>query len=355
MKHCAYCGAPLEDEAMFCGQCGEKADVTAPPAASNAEQLPQFREPLPVFEQPLPMMTNAPTFTEEPPKANGSKSAKFLKVVVIIALVFTAIALGALLVVGISGRDNPPPPQQAYAKAKIAIEKGDYETAYHILKENENEYTASLLQTLVYAPTEKVGSNGSKTVWTYDDDGNLTSMTVDRGSVQMEIAFVYDSDDRVVTESGKDGDYTYTRTYRYRNVRTPYESTYTDSDGNDLLTTYDYDGDGRLQKTVEVDRAFGGETVVEYAYDGDRLETITRCIDDGEPTVTTYAYAEDGKSMTVTDGSFTEEYTFDDSGYTKTMVFTDGVDGEVITYTYTREWHYHPYGVPYGVRDWIER
>ena len=159
------------------------------------------------------------------------------------------------------------------------------------------------------------GGGDANITYTYDPDGNLTSVTDDNSHVT---TYSYDPDDRLSTVTDADGN---TTTYTY------------DGDGNETsvtdplghVTTYAYNTDDQL--VSETDPSGGGTTTYTYDPDGNLL-TVT----DPDDNTTTYTYDADDREATETSptGGVTT-YSYDLVG---NVTETVDPDGHTITYSY---------------------
>jgi RHS repeat-associated protein len=185
--------------------------------------------------------------------------------------------------------------------------------------------------------TSVTDPDGNMTSYAYDGDGDVTSVTDPVGNVTEN---VYDDDGEVTSvTNGYGTSSAATTTYTYE---TPIEScpssvtgaAYCDQTTNpdDETTTSYYDALGRLVESVPPDSTEQDPT--SYTYDGDgNVLTMT----DGAGT-TSYTYNADNQLHTVTDTSTNSGYTADDEvtyAYDADGNRTQMVDGSgTTTYTY---------------------
>ena len=95
MKNCTTCGAPLEDNAVFCGNCGSSLD-------SGAPQQPQFNQPQ--FNQPQQPQFGQPQQFGQPFNPNqgfqaGGAAVKQGSNKALIGIIAAVVAVGVIVLV----------------------------------------------------------------------------------------------------------------------------------------------------------------------------------------------------------------------------------------------------------------
>ena len=179
-----------------------------------------------------------------------------------------------------------------YKAAVAAIHSGDYRTAYDLLKNATDEQSKELLSRFVFVPTTVTSnikgadySYDFSTALTYDENGNpLKHVHTDKGDA-VETVYTY-ADGRLVKEVATSDGYTRTVEYTYDNAghltRKHFvtENVFEDGTHTDQTTyTYVYDNKGNLteEKRVSVySDGDGEEATTTYQYNADGKETLKR-------------------------------------------------------------------------------
>lgn len=105
MKYCTQCGQPIDDNALFCTNCGNKvapAEAPAPEAATPETVRENIVEPepapAPVYTEPAPV----PVYTQQPQATYNQPVSKLHspgKIIAGFILGISALALAALTVI----------------------------------------------------------------------------------------------------------------------------------------------------------------------------------------------------------------------------------------------------------------
>jgi YD repeat-containing protein len=173
---------------------------------------------------------------------------------------------------------------------------------------NDNGTTTTYLTTgndLNQYDQSGVNSPYNDNVYTYDDNGNLTSINTD-GSPGDEVTYTYDSENRLISvDSGS------TTTYTYDHAGRRVSKT----DSSDIVTKYVYDGD---QVIAEYDDHTTPDTFVlvrKFIYGPGIDEPICMIIPAGQTNAGTYFYHFDGLGSVValsnTSGIIEASYSYD--------------------------------------------
>ncbi|WP_165971288.1 RHS repeat domain-containing protein [Microbacterium oleivorans] len=142
--------------------------------------------------------------------------------------------------------------------------------------------------------TPVTGSSLGARAFTYDDFGRLKTATDGRGTTT---TYTYDKQDRLLTTSFSDGTATVTNTYTDRGLPA------TRVDGNGT-TTYGYDQLGRL---ISRGNTFNGGTI-------------------------TYGYDKSSNLTSTTDSRGTTTYAFDTAGVPTSMTYPDGTGSDLMNF-----------------------
>lgn len=161
--------------------------------------------------------------------------------------------------------------EESALTAQEAIEKGDYETAYKLLKPDNNPEAQEVLKKLIFVPAVwewKSDDQEGRVEFTYDDNGNPLSMKETENGNVYETVYKYDANGHLCSSVHTSrGEVTLTVTYTcdeqgrvVREQRTDeYETT---------TYTYAYDAEGHL---VDDDRI--PDTYL-YVYDSDEYKSF---------------------------------------------------------------------------------
>jgi len=97
MKYCEKCGTPLEDDAVFCGACGEACEGEAPAAQVQevVEQPPVTQES--VQQMPVEQPTAYPAEEEPQPEAKSGALPVILAIATVVLAVIGIVAALMLL------------------------------------------------------------------------------------------------------------------------------------------------------------------------------------------------------------------------------------------------------------------
>ncbi|MBI5741808.1 MAG: RHS domain-containing protein [Nitrospirae bacterium] len=162
-------------------------------------------------------------------------------------------------------------------------------------------------------------ANAELTTYTYDTEGNMTSMIImdGAGNVKTSETYAYDDHNRPVRTAYPDGSYTETAYDNAGNVLSK-----RNENGN--VTRYAYDA---LNRLVSVTDPGGG--VASYSYDG--RNNLTR-ITDAKGNVTAYVYDGLNRPVSITGpDTGTTSYTYDADG---NMLSKTGANNTTTTYAY---------------------
>jgi len=153
--------------------------------------------------------------------------------------------------------------------------------------------------------------NGHKTTTTYDADNKPTVISLPDGSTKQT---AYDADGNVLTQTDGNG---HKVTYAYDELNRA--TSVTDANGNTTTTSYDLNGN-RTSTTDPNNR------VTTDGYDDANELTSIHYSDGTTPTVT-FGYDADGHRTTMTDGSGTSDFSFDNLG--RLISQTDGAGNSI--------------------------
>ena len=344
MKHCTNCGTQPEDEAMFCAECGQ------PQAAAPAPQV---------------------TVPTEAPK---KKKSPLVPIIIIVAAVLLVVGgvVGALFGFGVLGGktdnnkpasvsgDSPEDDESSNAnpsiiiQAKEAIENGDYEKAYKLLKESNSAEAKAMLKKFAFVPVTETLKNSYVVEYEYDTNGNCVKM-VGTGSDggRWVFEYEYDKNDNCVKEvQTYSGGFRNVMEYEYDTNGNCVKMVRTDSDGDRRVFEYKYDKNDNCVKEVTT-YSDGDRTVMEYEYEYDTNGNCVKKVatySDGDRDVTEYEYDTNGNCIkevtTDSDGDRTVwKCEYDEKGNCIKKVEIDS-NGERTTHAYTWKLQYYPNGVP---------
>jgi RHS repeat-associated protein len=168
-------------------------------------------------------------------------------------------------------------------------------------------------------PRADRGNNGQNTRYTYDGNGNITSIT---DGLNRVTSFTYDSLGRLITATNALNGVT-----RYEYDKADRVTKVTDPRG--LITASAYDGFGRMWAESSPDT---GTTTYAYHADG-KLATVTR----QNGVSTTYGYDQAGRVTSVTAGGQSTTYGYDWCGNGVSMLCNANSPDSIIHYGYTPE------------------
>lgn len=160
--------------------------------------------------------------------------------------------------------------------------------------------------------------------YSYEDRTNrLTELDYGNGG---EVKYTYDQQGRTTRETYEDDSYV---SYEYDNsgaLATVFDS------GSGITSTYYYDFTDRLMRYVE--QGDGFSHILEYAYDDiNNLDAIVDTIN-GVEYSTTYDYDDDNRVKSVTNGSTSEYYEYDEFGRLAERITKNG-ETELFTEVYS--------------------
>ncbi|MBR5448747.1 MAG: hypothetical protein IKV43_02060 [Clostridia bacterium] len=235
----------------------------------------------------------------------------------------------SLLFTLVSCTKTQPEEPTAYEKALIAIESGEYQKAYDLLKSSEDERAATELEKFAFVPVKerKVVSTGwdVKGDYTYDAAGNLTQWQTkgedERGNPVSDGWYLY-YQDGVLTSEVEQTDVGATTTIYDKQGNLLYYA------GSSSVHRCEYDDKGKLMS--ETWRYYsGGETAYVYTYDEDGRVSTKQIYDDGEKTenYVNYTYHPNGNLKCQEDCFYDEHriYYYDEEGrFTESYRMMDG-------------------------------
>lgn len=196
-------------------------------------------------------------------------------------------------------------------------------------------YTTTTTYNAAGQPLTVTDPMGNVTTYTYDLDGNKTSV---ENAALKTTTYTYDADNELTKTTNPDGDTTQKSYNSMGNVAT-------ETDGNGNVTTDTYNAQDELSS---VETAMSQTTSYTYDADGNRLTTTdpqsrvttdTYNADDeltgvsyssGTPSDVSYTYTPDGQVATMVDGTGTTTYTYD--GVDRLISVKDGA-GNTVSYT----------------------
>lgn len=192
----------------------------------------------------------------------------------------------------------------SYDKAKNLTAQKTGKQLVALDKTTEDTYTKNYTYMDGFM-TQESDSDGRKTVYTYDDDGNVTStaQSVSAGETQTtQYTYNYRKKPLTVTKQVRSGDI--------------YGNSFPDNNRTDITTTYSYDLNGNLISTTD---ATGN--ITEYTYDKlNRNLSVIKQLKNSSGTLlgkvtTSKTYTWDGRTSSETDanGNVTS-YTYDGMG-----------------------------------------
>ncbi|MBQ3203228.1 MAG: hypothetical protein IJB36_06280 [Clostridia bacterium] len=218
----------------------------------------------------------------------------------------------------------------AVAQAQALIDQGEYEQAYALLMDTENDDAVALRNKLVFVPTKTIYSDEqtSRTLtFTYNSDHNTAFFAY--GS-QYETITCNDDGNVLSKETiNSDGDCsTITHTYTYNENNDCVMIKMNNSDGGWTKNTYTHDKYGNVLTNVCTSDS-GFELTYAYTYDTNGNQLSEECTSNGnffQRKICTY----DQKGNLLTVESFSnnnmyEKYIFayDENGYPKSEKYTD--------------------------------
>lgn len=246
---------------------------------------------------------------------------------------------------------SPTPDDSDYQKGVAALEKGEYEEAYNLLSLSADERAATLLQKLVFVPTERTEGEGTRILYRYDESGNILSV---EGSYGYTATYTYNEKNQLVKLEEKTAGSLRTTAYTYDErgdrvtkewdggeVKTHFAYTYdekhrctrvvqTDGDGSVFTTDRRYDDGDNLtyERVTYPDGTWYEETAT---YNAANLLEKSTIDSNGDRHESVYTYNEAGLLLkrTVAGGDYT--YTYDEKGQCTKEVWPDG---KTVSYTY---------------------
>lgn len=315
MRYCEYCGAPLDDDALFCGHCGTKvSEVAVVSEAATAEEIPTV-EKTSAVEAPtaenIPAAEEAPpvkdSFTREESQAvdvckdevapstevssannneekNEPKSKKKLFFILGGILVAAFIAGGVFFILS-KNKDNSENENEDESYVK------EYSISYNT-EEGGWVYYADTADGLISTGIEGWGlSTEILDQHDYDGDGNLDALVLENGGGNAHAPYpsviYYDMDAKCfkqteefeapnVTIKNVDGEWTF---IEYTGIR---ETHFAFKDGKVTVVNEDVRSVGQVDRKYLLSYLYngdeGGEKTIRYDLDDDgRDEWLTVC------------------------------------------------------------------------------
>ncbi len=187
------------------------------------------------------------------------------------------------------------------AEVKGKIEAGEFRAAYNLLKENDSEEAAALLQRFVFLPS-RITEGGNEIRYTYEDGKLVNKYVATAGEYWMNTDYTCTADGNLLTADVEDsGFYNYKITYTYDEQGRMLAKDSIQVTNYDSQTwtkeTYTYDDQGRCVLTETI-TSEGARTKSTYTYNvyGDVIKEVIDT-SDGEYTEITYTYNRDDDGM----------------------------------------------------------
>lgn len=245
--------------------------------------------------------------------------------------------------------------------ALAAVEAGDHQAAYELLKEDDSVQAKEMLKKFVFVPitwnfTED-GELMEKKQYTYDKDGRVVTVVRDDRSREKITTTTYEYDGqgyltaaKQQKSDGKAETVTYTVTNNGRQITEndagSYRTYLCDANGRlieerteNSVTLYAYDEAGRLISEAEEYQTRY------YAYDEQGRRSSLKRIRDGETTVRNYSYIEEnGMVAMIEDGDTSDKnyFSWDENGNIVMWRSSNEV------YTWAWMVFYYPDGIPFA-------
>lgn len=269
-----------------------------------------------------------------------------------------SLGLCVLLLLSLTACGETPLTEEAnYRYGMEQLELGNLAKAYGYFQDSTDPRAAEMLEKFVFVPTTvtRKSSNGRDMVhtYTYDERGNLRS-EADKGDsnwyyeTDTEIVYTYDEQNRLLSQTYRDFDYTYRETYTYDEKGNELTYSYFNGEGETPFSGYvcTYDERGNLLKKEEFDGYDAAyNCTYTYTYDEqDRALTCTITQYDGDRRIHYYTHEEDGSyryyfEFVDSEGdTYTYAYWYDSEGRAqKNEVYNKTTDEIYESYEYQRD------------------